>query len=434
MKKLLAILLAALMVLTLAACAKKDEPKPADSAATAAPEPEPTEAPAATEEPEPEPTEAPAATEEPEPEPTEAPAPTEDAKALIDQASANTQSVNALHMDLLEDVDLTMNVPDIEMSQDLVMTYDLHLDSQKKPTLVKLYGTLTAMGQSVDMISYVESDGTTTRSYASIDGGKTWTREAQDLNAVIDMQDPTGSFINWMEHVETAAITGHESIDGAPATVLACTVSADAFLQSMDLVSTLGGSGLEMPALTDLEAIPMTVWVDDATTRIVRMHMEIGDLMTAVLDGIMGAQFQSAGVSFEIEWDVRSAAIDATVSRFDAIDPIVIPEAAKEIDGALTASDDSLVGSWVLTGGEGEEAEQSVSMLLAFGMSMEFTFNEDGTGEAVTTYDNESDTENFTYTIGNGQIVIDGEGADYRIENDQLYLGLDGMVLIFTRK
>ena len=73
-------------------------------------------------------------------------------------------------------------------------------------------------------------------------------------------------------------------------------------------------------------------------------------------------------------------------------------------------------------------------MMLAFGMTMEFTFNEDGTGSVTTTFQNEEEKDDFTYTPGNGEIVIDGDGAPYRIEDGFLYLMLEDAKLSFKRK
>ncbi|MBR0507283.1 MAG: lipocalin family protein [Clostridia bacterium] len=98
------------------------------------------------------------------------------------------------------------------------------------------------------------------------------------------------------------------------------------------------------------------------------------------------------------------------------------------------AKGNTIVGTWVLTGGEGDEADQTVQLMLAYGMTMTFTFNEDGTGSETMSYGEEGDTQNFTYTLENGQIVIEGSGADYKLDGDKLTIQIEGMGLVFTRK
>ena len=95
---------------------------------------------------------------------------------------------------------------------------------------------------------------------------------------------------------------------------------------------------------------------------------------------------------------------------------------------------DSVVGTWELTDGEGEEAQQTVRMMLALGMTMTFTFNEDGTGVMGVNLGGKDESENFTYTLEEGKILIDGSPTEYRLDGGRLYLNVNGTVMIFGRK
>ena len=93
-----------------------------------------------------------------------------------------------------------------------------------------------------------------------------------------------------------------------------------------------------------------------------------------------------------------------------------------------------LVGTWELDRGSGTEAEQAVALMKAFGMSMSFTFNADGTGAMVYSYGEESETTDFNYEVKDGQIVIDGEGADYAINGNELTINVEGTQMVFKKK
>ncbi len=97
-------------------------------------------------------------------------------------------------------------------------------------------------------------------------------------------------------------------------------------------------------------------------------------------------------------------------------------------------SDEPIVGDWDLCAGSGEESQQSVDLLLAMGMTMSFTFRADGSGSSSIGYAGETETKEFVYTLENGQIVIDGSGTDYSIEDDLLTLDVDGSALVFKRR
>lgn len=93
----------------------------------------------------------------------------------------------------------------------------------------------------------------------------------------------------------------------------------------------------------------------------------------------------------------------------------------------------SIVGTWELVDGEGD-AKETVAMMMSMGMTMSFTFNADGTGSMTYVFSGDSASESFDYTLENGQIVIDGAGADYTLDGDRLTIEVEGYVLVFERQ
>ncbi len=102
--------------------------------------------------------------------------------------------------------------------------------------------------------------------------------------------------------------------------------------------------------------------------------------------------------------------------------------------GSKGSKGEGIVGTWELTGGEGEEAEQQVKMMLAMGMTMTWTFNADGTGSMKMAAGGEEESQNFEYTLENGEIVIQGQGEPYTLDGDKLTIDMEGTKLVFTRK
>ena len=102
--------------------------------------------------------------------------------------------------------------------------------------------------------------------------------------------------------------------------------------------------------------------------------------------------------------------------------------------GSKGSKGEGIVGTWELTGGEGEEAEQQVKMMLAMGMTMTWTFNADGTGSMKMAAGGQEESQNFEYTLENGEIVIQGQGEPYTLDGDKLTIDMEGTKLVFTRK
>ena len=98
----------------------------------------------------------------------------------------------------------------------------------------------------------------------------------------------------------------------------------------------------------------------------------------------------------------------------------------------------SIVGTWELDSGIGEEGEQTVQLMKAFGMTMSITFNADGTGTMDSTFGEEAESDPFNYTYEDGVLKIDGEeageGVSIRIEDGKLILEQDGVGMVFKKK
>ena len=103
---------------------------------------------------------------------------------------------------------------------------------------------------------------------------------------------------------------------------------------------------------------------------------------------------------------------------------------------ACGGKSDGVVGTWELDSGIGEEGEQMVQLLKAFGMSMSITFKADGTGTIDTEGMGQKDSQPFNYTYENGVLTIDGTegGNNLKIEGNKLILEQDGVGMVFKKK
>lgn len=95
--------------------------------------------------------------------------------------------------------------------------------------------------------------------------------------------------------------------------------------------------------------------------------------------------------------------------------------------------DPALFGAWELYDGGDMPSKSYVSDLAGTGISLLFVFHEDGSGYMKASGAVDS-TDYFSYTFGNGYIVIDGGRSDYSIDGDDLTIDISGHVLVCRRK
>lgn len=78
-----------------------------------------------------------------------------------------------------------------------------------------------------------------------------------------------------------------------------------------------------------------------------------------------------------------------------------------------------------------EEKEFMKGMLAMMSMTMEFTA--DGKAILSMTMMGETETEETTYSLEDGKLVMEGEPAEYKVEGDKLSITSEGQTLVMTK-
>ncbi len=343
MKRTISVLLTLAMVFALAGCVSvkvaenpfeaKQAAEPAvTDAPTEAPTAAPTEAP--TEAPTPEPTE------EPTPEPTAAPTPTPEPtevpyKAVAEGASEKLKSIRSFHMDMDLNMDMEMVVAMGELKQGIPMNVRAILEADVTGDPLRLRGNMTvsAVGVSANTLLYGARDGENTVIYTSEDNGATWQQQTDPQGNGM-MVSPSEALDLLLKESMEITPTGVQDVNGQPAAVYTGRISGQRIQAILESTGALGEMSealdvdLSEDALKDMEDMVVTIMIDEESGLPVRYAID----MTAAMKGLMAAALAKgmAGQDMEgvdVGMDVSATLLTVTLSRFDSIDPIVIPEA-----------------------------------------------------------------------------------------------------------
>ena len=355
-------------------------------------------------------------------------------EATLRAAFEKLDGVKSMHADMVENVSFEIAMPDLNYTQSMDFQMSVAMDLEYDPARTHSEITLNGMGMSQSALVYGEVTDGGMVSYSSTDGGKTWT-----ATGPIEVAAEQVSFADSMEialkNIKNLEKTGAELVDGVNVTVYTGTLSG-AYMNDMigffssDTADMFSALGIDTEWIKDADDMHIAFYLDD-DGNLMRYTLEMTDLMQTVLNRMLKAKLSDSG-ELNVEYNVKKTIIDCRLSQVNAVPPIVIPAEAK--GSAQASNGDGLVGTWELSGGVGEEAQQSVALMLAFGMKMEFTFNADGTGSSYISMGDDVDEESFTYTIEGNQLVVDGEGAEFTLDGDTLTIEMNGEGMIFTRK
>ena len=208
------------------------------------------------------------------------------------------------------------------------------LDLTRDPDMARGGLTLIAVGETTDTLIYGVREGENAVIYTSMDKGVTWQKQTGAQRGqllsypsdIIDLMLGQGMDIERLGTVE---------VNGRPATAYTGKVDGKMLQEIFNSISVMEGmsealdADLSADALSNLGDMDVTFMIDEENGLPVRYEADMAaamkDLITAVMAESLAGQ-ETGGV--EVEMDVSSALLTVTLSNFDTVDPIVIPEAA----------------------------------------------------------------------------------------------------------
>ena len=261
------------------------------------------------------------------------------------KAAGKMEKLKSYHVDM--DMDLSLALSMMGQSMDMDMLIKTAMDLRNDPLQVRSSATLEIMGQSTEMLTYVfagEKEGSY-EVYASTDGGETWNSSTVDADELKKELSFDASALWSADYLRDAAKTfeevGKEEVNGSQAT------RYDGQIQAEDVGEALANSGVfdtiaeslpvEVSEILDKfsGSIPVSIWLDDKSGRIVRYDMDMTEAFASVWDTLLAEVLSEAGgelgdlAELGVSIELKQLTMSAVLSDFDAVGEIVLPEAAK---------------------------------------------------------------------------------------------------------
>lgn len=239
-------------------------------------------------------------------------------KAAVTRAAEGMSQVRSLRMDM-------------QLSAVGIALLSCRTDLIGDPFLARMDVSLSAMGEQMALQLYAAADGDAATLYVSADGGVTWEKQTAAMDRLPQAPAET---LDLFADVDDAAFTytGVEEIGGRPALVYVGDVDGEGlkeFLYGTGVIGALGSAlGIEVPeqSLLDLGDAEVIFAFDRETGLPVRYAVDMTEVVTNLLTALLGESLGAEGL--DLSMDLPTILLDVTLSQFDAVDPIEIPEGA----------------------------------------------------------------------------------------------------------
>ena len=250
----------------------------------------------------------------------------------ITNAKEKLQQVKSMHTDMEMNEEMLITIAMDELKQTMPM--DIHMlyamDVINDPYVGRADVTLSTNDESMQGVIYVVKEGEDMILYASDDDGVTWNKTVNPKDGQLGPSETLDMFSGEGVNIQ---LTGVEEVNGKPAKVYAGTIDGK-FLQqvlnasgSMSELTEAMGADMSEESLAKLSDIQVTVMIDKETGLPVRYTIDMADAMKELMMAAMVASLEiPEGMTLNIE--KCKMLIEMTLSNFDAVEPIEIPEAA----------------------------------------------------------------------------------------------------------
>lgn len=200
-----------------------------------------------------------------------------------------------------------------------------------KPLAAKLDMTVKATGTGSDATTqkiqtYMEQSGKNIDLY--VGQGSNW--QKQSVALANNQYNYAGAMKLYLKNAKSFTDQGAEAVGGSPARKISATISGSSLKQAIRASGSMSSLAQMMGATeeqffaalpNDLGSMPVTFWIDSASNRLVRYHMDEAKVLQTIFASLGSS---TSGVK------VKAMSTDVTLSHIDEAKTVQIPASVKK--------------------------------------------------------------------------------------------------------
>ena len=247
-----------------------------------------------------------------------------DASEAIVKAQEAMADVQSMTYQTVMEMDLSAEGSSVSMS----VTADV--SAIVDPLALEMAMSLD-MGElgTLDYTSYMVSGDDALTMYSCLDmgDGPTWIREDVTDMTSLSQYDAKASLDLYLKSAQSFREVGAETVGDYEAVRYDGVIKGDDLdevLETSGVLEQLSNLGIEESAdlLTDIGDLPISIWIDQATSFPVKYEMDMSALMQAMLGKMAETDESVSGIT------VDKLIVSMVVTGVDCVDEIVVPEEA----------------------------------------------------------------------------------------------------------
>ena len=243
----------------------------------------------------------------------------------VAKAAIKMSKLDSLHADIEMQIGMGISLLGQDVNADAAITGGADIQRDPERVYVNLMAEVAGFEQNLLFYGVGRDDGFDV--YSSADSGESWTKDSieNDDSSKSSKADGKSVFLLLSDSAASFKEYGKEKVNGSDAIRYNGKITSDELRQALELANAKQALEesldveLDDDVFEDLGDVPVSIWIDVKSGMIVRVEMDMSDVMQGLVPVLADKAMEKADIGIGVNTKVYEVTVSITLSEFDAV-------------------------------------------------------------------------------------------------------------------
>ena len=243
----------------------------------------------------------------------------------VAKAAIKMSKLESLHADIEMQIGMGISVLGQDVNADATVTGGADIQRDPERVYVNMNAEVAGFEQNMLLYAVGRDDGFDV--YSSADSGDSWTKDSieNDDSSKNSKADGKSLFLLLSDSAASFKEYGKEKANGSDAIRYNGKITSDELRQALELANAKQALEesldveLDDDVFEDLGDVPVSIWIDVKSGMIVRIEMDMSDVMQGLVPVLVDKAMEKADIGIGVNTKVYEVTVSITLSEFDAV-------------------------------------------------------------------------------------------------------------------
>lgn len=243
----------------------------------------------------------------------------------VAKAAIKMSKLESLHADIEMQIGMGISLLGQDVNADAAITGGADIQRDPERVYVNMNAEVAGFEQNLLFYGVGRDDGFDV--YSSADSGDSWTKDSieNDDSSKSSKADGKSLFLLLSDSAASFKEYGKEKVNGSDAIRYNGKITSDELRQALELANAKQALEesldveLDDDVFEDLGDVPVSIWIDVKSGMIVRVEMDMSDVMQGLVPVLVDKAMEKADVGIGVNTKVYEVTVSITLSEFDTV-------------------------------------------------------------------------------------------------------------------